>query len=917
MKNKAEENLVVEPAIELLQNLGYQYLSSQEADQQRENLKGGVLIRELERKLKHLNPWISEENIFFAVRAITHINATPLIEANQKAYEILTQGITVLQNLEGGTARRAVQFIDFDEPENNSFIITKDLIVQGTINDFVRLDLVVFINGLPLAVIECKNPFSRQPIESAIEQLRRYQELTDDWQGRGAALLMHTVQILIATCRDKAVFGSIGALPQTYSSFPYAYPISEVRFRRFLMREPSAQDTLLYSLLEPSNLLEYTRSLVVFEQERSNKVKLLARHYQRVAIDQAIKRIQGTTDPRERGGVIWHTQGSGKSLTMFWLVQKLRQANLNLGNSIIIIVTDRLEAEGWIARTFQDAGSPTLQRASSVKHLQELLEKGKGSTILTTLQKFYNATRSKQELNTGSEVFVLVDEAHRSQHGSLAARMRTSLPNATYIAFSSTSIDKKDRNTVRLFGNYIHKYTMPDAIRDRVSIPILYEKRYVQTNLVELGEAYSATDNLNLFDVEDQESFHRLLTSLSSPQRMSTISQDLTQHFQQHIQPNGFKGLLVTSSREAAAHYKQELDELEAPESAVIFTTSHNDPEWIRAYYTSLTEREQLLYRFKDPSDPLSILIVVDMLLTGFDAPILQVMYLDAPLREHTLLQAVARVNRPYPGKEAGIVVDYCGIESFLVEALQMFDADEEDIPIANIDEEKPILRTHHRAVMRFFQGVDRLNFKAALKGIEDKEARNRFEQSYEAFTRSMNLLLPDPEALKLIDDLKWLSQVREIAHHHFKDEEVDWGNMPPKILQIVGQDASSDELRTTLQFTDTPATRSSNGNLNSSHPATARNGIDETRETDLDRKINLFLPVFREQDVSEALAAKLAQVVNTTIHGLIVVDWITKDDVQREMRRQLRRALLSNLPRGDVEAIIQNIMNIARKELA
>jgi type I restriction enzyme R subunit len=997
-----EKTLTVEPALTLLQNLGYRYLTPEEIKELRESPRSGILVQQLWTAVARLNPWISEDNISQAIHAITRINATNLMEANKIAYEMLTRGTTVLQDAGSGPVNQTVRFIDFDCLENNIYTITQEFRVQisqsgsatwfelketspeeGSDEEsrkYISLDIVAFVNGLPLAVIECKSPFHRNPIDGAIEQLRRYQELEDHWQRRGASQVMHTVQILIATCREKAVFGSVGSPSHTYAPFRQPYPMDEARFNRFLMRQPNAQDILLYSLLEPNNLLEYTRNLVAFEVEKGRTIKRLARYHQRIAIDQAVQRILHSSDPVQRGGVIWHTQGSGKSLTMVWLAQKLRQPSLGLGNPTLIVVTDRIDLDAQIASTFHRVGFPNPQHASSVKHLRELLPMAQGMTILTTLQKFNEATRVRQELNSSDNVFVIVDEAHRTQYGVMAARMRATLPNATYLAFTGIPIDKKDRSTLRLFGSYIHKYIMQDAVRDGVTVPIFYENRHKERFWVEQQAGILFDHISNNFSPQEQEQIHHRLATpeaiATAPQRIAEISEDIVKHFEQYIQPNGFKGQLVAINREAAVFYKNELDKLNGPESVVIFTSSRNDPGWLAAHRTTPDERQRLIARFKDPDDPLSLLIVVNMLLSGFDAPIGQVMYLDAPLKEHILLQAIARMNRAYEGKDAGFIVDYWGVSENLSEALKVFDLSELGMPMMRKHDEVSILEIHHRSAMRFFEGIDRNNYDALLRTIEPEDVRARFDQAYRAFAKSMNLLLPDPETLRFQDDLKWLSRIREAARNRFHDFNLDWKDIARKVRQLIDDSIRASEVKQimepvsisdlrydqeleNLSSDDAKASKMAHDvqyeitRRESENPVFYRSlrerleqiiqGRREQRLSDSEqlhlllrikdelrtgptqaaRNLGLsetgvaFFQLLEEKGVSEAVAADLAEDIESTLKKLVVVDWVIKEDVQREMRKRLRRALLAKgLTRDEAEPIIHELMNIARAKM-
>jgi type I restriction enzyme R subunit len=373
----------------------------------------------------------------------------------------------------------------------------------------------------------------------------------------------------------------------------------------------------------------------------------------------------------------------------------------------------------------------------------------------------------------------------------MAARMRKALANATFIAFTGTPIDKKDRSTLQEFEDYIHKYPIAQSVRDKATVPIFYESR----DLEEFGVLGNSIDTLfqsyfGNYSPEEQEKIKSRYAALeaiaSAPKRISEIALDLVQHFEKIIHVNGFKGQIVTVNRETAVRYKAELDKLNAPESVVIFTSSHNDRDELAAHRTTTAERKRLIERYKNPDDPLSLIIVVDMLLTGFDAPIEQVMYLDAPLKEHNLLQAIARVNRPYYKKEAGFIVDYWGVSQHLAEALSLFDANELGEPMQPKEIEIPVLERHHRSVIRIFEGCDRNDYEALLKIIEPEDIRTKFDRAYRAFASSLNLLYPDPRALDYATDFKWLSKIRASASNRFRDFNLDWDDIATKVRKLI-----------------------------------------------------------------------------------------------------------------------------------
>jgi type I restriction enzyme R subunit len=785
-----------EPADALLRALKYDFAEAADRDADRESPADPLLTRRLEAALRRLNPWLSDDNLRKAVRAIRQVQAAGLIEANEKVHVALTHGISVEQDLGAGKQGQTVRYIDLDEPENNEFVFTRQYRVAGPRVEIVA-DVAAFVNGIPLAVVECKSPTLQDPIGQAVLRLLRYQELTEEYRNRGAPRLFHTAQILIAACGQGARFGTVGAPGESYAPWNVPYPMTLDRLQALVGRVPTPQDVLLAGLLQKRNLLDLLRHFIVFETTRGRTVRKLARYPQFVAASEAVKRVRTAKRPERRGGVIWHTQGSGKSLTMIYLAAKLRGLR-EAENPTLVIVTDRTDLDDQIAGTFERCGFPNPVQARSVADLRELLSRGSGQTVMTTVQKFQEATSELHPvLNEGENVFVFLDEAHRTQYKSLAANMRRALPRACFVGFTGTPIDRRDRSTFATFGPYIHTYTIEQSVADGATVPINYEMRDSQDR-VEGDDLDAAFDRVFAHLDEGERSHVRQKYGTreliaGAPRRVERICQELLEHYRTAIRPNGFKAQIVACSREAAAIYKEALDQLGAPESAVIMSFTNDDPEHIARWATTKAEQRALIDRFKDKDDPLCILVVCDMLLTGFDAPVEQVMYLDAPLKEHNLLQAVARVNRPAPGKDYGLVVDYWGVGADLVAALAVFSpSDVEGALRPNLDE-LPRLESRHRTALRFFAGIDRRDLEACVRALEAEDVRAEFDLAFRRFTESLDILLPDPAALPYVKDLQWLGAVPNAARVRFRDDRLSLAGCRAKVRALLEEHIRSD----------------------------------------------------------------------------------------------------------------------------
>ena len=801
-----ELHLSENPAVELLESLGYTYVPPEDLDRERPSLKEAILTNPLAAALKRLNPWLSDENIAKAVKAVTQIPAASLAEANEKLYTSLTYGIALEQDRGDGRKSHTVRFFDFDDPDNNEYLVGRQYRVQGSKKRIIP-DVVAFVNGLPLAVVECKSPTIGDTWKSeAVRQLHRYQELGTRWKNQGAPKPFEAAQILVGACGERAVYGTVGTPERFFLEWKEPYPLTLEQLQEQIGRPPTPQDVLLCGLLERRNLLDIVRNFVVFEVEGGRTARKLTRYRQFIAVNEAMRRIRTARKPSERGGVVWHTQGSGKSLTMLWLALKLRRDPAQQ-QPTIVLVTDRTKLDRQIAGVFTACGFPNPERADSVRHLRRILQHPTGKTVMTTIQKFQDVTgpdtprnqAAHPTLSKAANIFVMVDEAHRTQYRSLAANMRQALPNACFLGFTGTPIDKKDRSTLRTFGPYIDTYTIEQAVQDKATVPIFYESRLPELQIIgqtidkvfdHVFAAYSDDERASI-----KQRYATEQAIAGAPRRIEAICLDLIDHFTQFIAPNGFKAQVVATSRHAAVTFKEALDRLNGPESALIMSAGHNDEERLARWHLSTERQDQLIERFKDQDDPLSVLVVCDMLLTGFDAPVEQVLYLDAPLREHSLLQAIARVNRPHGDEKTyGLVVDYWGVSVKLAEALAVFStADVQGALTPNVDE-LPQLQSRHAAAMRFFQSVeDSSDLDECVRVLEPEDIRAEFDLAFRRFSQSMDMLLPDPRALPYRADLRWLGKIREAARARYRDSRLDLSGCGEKVRKLIADAVAAD----------------------------------------------------------------------------------------------------------------------------
>ena len=789
-----ELNKVELPALEQLQSLGWSYvegaqLSPDESDE-RSSWKDVVLEKRLIESLKRINPWINDENLRKVVRDLTKTLYPNLVEANQAIWTQINQSVSVMQDLGKGNKSQTVHIIDFENIENNEFLCTNQFKVSG-VNQNIILDVMCFVNGMPLAVIECKSPYITNPMEAGIDQLLRYANRRTPENDEGAEKLFHYNLMMVSTHRDKARVGTITSGMEHYLEWkdPYPMKLDEVG------ESPSSQEIILAGLFNHQNFLEVLQNFTVFEPEGGRIIKKIPRYQQFRAVHKTIERLKSGKTSKDKSGVIWHTQGSGKSLTMVFLTVKMRR-DPDLRDYKLVFLTDRTQLDTQLTSTFKHAQDETIYHADSVKSLKELLESDSSGIITAMVQKFQEKTGASNfpVLNESEKIIVLADEAHRTQYGTLGAAINIALPNAPRIAFTGTPLIKSQKTT-NTFGSYIDTYTIEEAVKDGATIQILYEGRepalrVIGDSLDNLFDEYFA-DRSKEDQAEIKKKFGTNKAVLEAPKRIHRVSLDIIKHYREHIEPNGFKAMVVTSSRNAAILYKEQLDKLEGPESAVIISGDHNDEKkfW---EHTDKNKHKQQIEDFKKPlgsgkgQSNLSVLIVKDMLLTGFDAPIAQVMYLDRKITDHTLLQAIARVNRTNKNKFRGYIVDYFGLSDYLTEALDMFSSEDIQGALLELKEELPKLKNAHTRVMQHFGDIDIDDLDASINALKDDVKRQSFQTDFNTFARQLDVILPEPSATKFLGDLKKLGKIAIGARNLYRDEQLDITGVGEKVRELI-----------------------------------------------------------------------------------------------------------------------------------
>lgn len=833
-----EETLVELPAINYIQNkLGYEFVHGDRLTPElgeRDSHTEVILIKMLKRSLKRINPWMDESNINKAVRLLSrpeNLGAT-MLEINEKIYDaIINLTYALEQDLDGSGQKKyhTVKFIDWDNLNNNEFLVTRQFKIQGP-NEKAIPDIVLFINGIPVVVLECKSPFLEQyknekmGKHEAYEQLRRYMDARGSDKVEGVPRLFYTNFFTGILNKYHAYAGTISSKYGHYIEWKDPYPFKKEEIEDV---ENFGQNIFLQGLLEKNNLLDVMRNFMLFEadSETGTKVKKICRYQQLRAVNKAIYRLVHGKDSVSRGGVVWHTQGSGKSLTMVFLARKIRRIP-ELMDATIVVVTDRIDLDKQIYNTFVRTLSSitTPVRAESVKDMKELLSKAQPHIIMTTIHKF-QAEKEETEvlkdnkqktalvfekefpvLTTKSNVIVLADEAHRSQYTGMAKNMRDALPYAAFVGFTGTPIDKEDKSTPKTFGSYIDKYSIQQAVDDGATVKIVYEGRRpdLQIKGETLEELFEQAFEDKTEDEKEaiKQKYANKRTIVEADSRIEDIAKDLLLHYKEQIYPNGFKAQIVCVSREACVKYYNALKKYmndvmgEQLEAKIIFSGNLNDLPHLKEHFTTKDEQDKIIKRFTQSleNDNLAFIIVKDMLLTGFDAPVEQVMYLDRPLKEHGLLQAIARVNRTCgDNKKCGYVVDYFGVSNFLEEALEIFDKEELGQPMESLDAVYRQMLSYREAVMAMFIGTDKNNLDALVKRIEPVDKRAEFELAYKRFASSMEQILPAHVPTENINDLRWLGYIRAAAKARFEPEkELDISDCGEKVKKLIAEHLES-----------------------------------------------------------------------------------------------------------------------------
>lgn len=726
-----------------------------------------VLVEtELRDALIRLNPDINADpkkadEVIYKLRAILlSVNETGLVKANEEFIAWMTGE----KSLPFGENNRyiPINLIDYDDPSNNSYVVTNQFSIQN--RETKRPDVVLMINGIPVVVGEAKTP-----IKPSISWLDGAWEINEIYENAVPQLFVPNI-LSFATEGKNLFYGAVRCPLEFWAPWRLENDTNAIE-KQLGLGEVGKE---LIDLLSPERLLDILRNFSLFSTDKKKRrIKIIPRYQQYEGANMIVERVK---EGKIKKGLIWHFQGSGKSFLMVFAAQKLRREK-SLKSPTVIILVDRTDLDTQISGTFNAADIANVESTESISELQELLERDTRKIIISMIHKFRDA---KPGMNERDNVIVLVDEAHRTQEGDLGRTMRAALPNAFLFGLTGTPVNKADKNTFWAFGSeedqggYMSRYTFHDSIRDDATLPLHFEPRLVDIHvdketidkaMKELKSEAGLTDEEA--DKLNQKSA-RMAAFLKSPERVSKIVSDISVHYKDKVEPHGFKAMIVTPDRHACVQYKEELDKY-FPEqaSAVVISTSANDEfEFKQKWAMDKGKQEKIVDHFNDSNSDLKFLIVTAKLLTGFDAPILQTMYLDKSLKDHTLLQAICRTNRKFKDKSFGRIVDYFGVFDDAAKALE-FDEESIKTVITNLSTLREKLPTAMEEALSHFKGVDRTlegfeGLEAAQNAIKTDEARDGFAKDYKHLTKIWESLSPDNILDLYQKDYKWLSQVYE-----------------------------------------------------------------------------------------------------------------------------------------------------------
>lgn len=761
---------------------------------------GEVMVEPWVREaLISLNPEIAEQpdradEVIYALRAILlSVQGDGLVRANENFMAWLRGEKTMPFGPNGEHV--PVRLVDFTQPAKNRLTVTNQWTYQ-TGSVVKRFDVVFLVNGLPLVIGEAKTP-----TRSAVTWFDGAYQVNEIYEKEIPAMFVPNV-FSFATEGRVLRYGSIRMPIDLWG--PWRDEEHQEEGNLGHVR------TTVESLMQPGVVLDILQNFTLFATDKKHRrIKVICRYQQYETTNKMIARVVAGYPKK---GLIWHFQGSGKSLLMVFAAQKLRM-HPRLGNPTVLIVVDRIDLDTQITATFNAADVPNMVGVGDRQELQRLINQDVRKVLITTIHKFGEATG---EWNARKNIIVMVDEAHRTQEGDLGRKMREALPNAFLFGLTGTPINRADRNTFWAFGadedsaGYMSRYSFQDSIRDKATLPLHFEAPTIKLKIdkAAIDEAFKQiTDDMGEQDRDDlAKRAAKMAVLVKNPERVRAVVEHIVQHYQSKVEPNGFKAQVVCFDRECCVLYKTVMDEIAGPEaSAIVMSAGQKDPTSYAPHMRDKDAEEKLLDRFRDPADPLKFVIVTSKLLTGFDAPILQAMYLDKPMKDHNLLQAICRVNRTYgQTKTHGLIVDYIGIFDDVAQALD-FDEKAVQQVVSNIDELRKALPVQIQKCLAFFPNVDRSlggyeGLMAAQQFLPNNATRDRFAAEYSVLGTIWEALSPDPCLSAYAKEYKWLTQVYESVKPVSGNGKLLWHRLGAKTIELINENVHVEAVRDDIE---------------------------------------------------------------------------------------------------------------------
>ena len=775
----SERSAVQEPMLTYAAEIGWQSISASEAMQMRRGDTAALYFPDvLKAQLLKLNEGvIDDSNCADILRQLGLLNAT--LEGNQEALLWMRGEKSTFVASEN--RNRNVTLIDFENPENNLFHVTDEWEQQNAANRN-RADVVFLINGIPVAIVETKDAGKRDGLALGVEQIRRYHNETPE--------MFTTAQL----------FGVTQLLDFFYG---VTWNTNRKNLFNWKTDETTNYEQKVKTFFNRARFLKVLQQSIIFQSRDDQLTKIVLRQHQTRAVEKVIERVQ---DPNKRRGLVWHTQGSGKTLTMITIAARLLRGREQQEKPTVLMVVDRNELESQLFRNITGYGITTLEVAQSKNDLEEILSSDYRGLVVSMIHKF---DKRPANLNPRERVVVLIDEAHRTTGGDFGSYLMAALPNATYIGFTGTPVDSlsKGEGTFKVFGvddaqGYLDKYAISESIEDGTTVRLHYalapstlwaDQEILDREFLRLADAEGVSDPDELNAILDRAV--NLKVMMKAPDRVEKIAKYVAEHFQETVKPMGFKAFLVAVDREACAFYKETLDKYLPPEySEVVYSADNRDSELMKSYHRTPEQEKDIRKKFINKNEQPKILIVTQKLLTGFDAPILYCMYLDKPMRDHLLLQAIARVNRPYEDadslvKPAGFVLDFVGIFEHLEKALA-FDSDEVESVIQNIDVLKEtfakLMRETAQQYLPLAKGSDDKAKERAIEHFEDKEIRETFFNFFTQVQNLYNILSPDACLQPFIADYQALATLYGLIRNVYSDRTYVDKELTAKTQQLL-----------------------------------------------------------------------------------------------------------------------------------